>query len=69
MPVFEQMKLPLEKLQLSKSPLVGFAGDKVYLFGAIILLMTTGSAPKHVIVMMNFLVVEQDSHNRPGYIE
>jgi hypothetical protein len=54
MPVFEQTKLPREKLQLSKSPLVGFAGDKVYLFSAIILLVTTGSAPKHVIIVVSF---------------
>lgn len=61
MPAFEQMNLPKEKLQLVNSHLVGFAGGKVYLIGAITLPVTAG----HLIVMVNFVVVDRPQLTTP----
>ncbi|XP_059654529.1 uncharacterized protein LOC132301280 [Cornus florida] len=55
---FSKMKIGKEKLRPTRSPLVGFTGDKVYPLGAVIFLVTAGTSPKQVTVMVNFLVVD-----------
>ncbi|XP_059669890.1 uncharacterized protein LOC132315551 [Cornus florida] len=55
---FSKMKIGKEKLRPTRSPLVGFTGDKVYPLGAVILPVTAGTSPKQVTVMVDFLVVD-----------
>ncbi|XP_059663536.1 uncharacterized protein LOC132309226 [Cornus florida] len=55
---FSKMKIGKEKLRPTRSPLVGFTGDKVYPLGAVILPVTAGTSLKQVTVMVNFLVVD-----------
>ncbi|XP_059629713.1 uncharacterized protein LOC132272621 [Cornus florida] len=54
---FSKVKIGKEKLRPTRSPLVGFTGDKVYPLGAVILPITAGTSLKQVTVMVDFLVV------------
>ena len=70
-PVFQQMGIDRDRIKPFCSPLVGFGGEQVYPIGIISLPLTTGTAPKVSIVMMDFLVVDRPSAynaiiGRPG---
>ncbi|XP_059658516.1 uncharacterized protein LOC132304821 [Cornus florida] len=52
------MNIGKEKLRPTRSPLVGFTGDKFYPLGAVILPITAGTSPKQVMVMVDFLAVD-----------
>jgi hypothetical protein len=59
--VFTQMGIDRESIKLFGSLLVGFAREQVQPIGLISLPIITGTTPKQVIVMVDFLVVDQPS--------
>lgn len=56
--LFLRMKLPKEKLVPIQCPLYGFNGDVVMPIGVITLLVTLGTPPKHLNLLLEFLVVK-----------
>lgn len=54
---FERIKLPNEKLMIVQCPFRGFNGEPVMPEGFITLLITLGVKPKHLNLMIDFLVV------------
>ena len=56
--VYDKLNLGRERLQLIRSPLIGFSREKVYPLGSITLPVTTGAAPQSSTVMVNFLVID-----------
>jgi hypothetical protein len=58
---FSQMKISQDKMRPIRTPLVGFAGEKVQPIGVITLLITAGAAPKQASVMADFLVIDRPS--------
>jgi hypothetical protein len=58
---FSQMKISRDKMRPIRTPLVGFAGEKVQPIGVITLLITAGSTPKQASVMADFLVIDRPS--------
>ncbi|XP_058070962.1 uncharacterized protein LOC131220001 [Magnolia sinica] len=61
---FERMEILRSRLRPVKTPLHGFAGERVISEGAISLLMTTGEGRHQVTLLVDFLVVNMSSvHN------
>ncbi|MGV7343304.1 retropepsin-like aspartic protease, partial [Mycobacterium kansasii] len=54
---FEKMGIPRSKLRPVKTPLHGFAGDRVISEGAISLPVTAGEGQHQVTLLVDFLVV------------
>ncbi|XP_059645862.1 uncharacterized protein LOC132288728 [Cornus florida] len=55
---FDKMCIGKERLRPTKSPLVGFSGEKVFPLDVVTLPLTAGTSPKQVTVMVDFLVVD-----------
>ena len=58
---FQQLKVDPERLQLFKSPLVNFNGDRVYPKDIVTLTITVGSYPQQLTRQLNFIVVDWPS--------
>ena len=58
---FQQLKVDSKRLRPFESPLVSFSGDKVYPWGIVTLIVTTGSYPFQVTNKHNLLVVDSPS--------
>ena len=58
---FQQLKVDLKRLRPFESPLVSFSEDKVYPWGIVTLIVTTGSYPFQVTNKHNLLVVDSPS--------
>ncbi|GAV81846.1 LOW QUALITY PROTEIN: hypothetical protein CFOL_v3_25299, partial [Cephalotus follicularis] len=67
---FDQLRIPVDQLKPVKTPLVGFAGERIHPLGSINLSVVTGTAPRQTQVEMTFLVVDTQPYNaiigRPG---
>lgn len=55
------MKLLADRLMPMQSPLFGFNGEAVVLEGITTLPMTLGTNPRHLILMIDFMVVKVPS--------
>ncbi|XP_059461825.1 uncharacterized protein LOC132190804 [Corylus avellana] len=60
-PVFKQMGIDCERIELFSSPLVGFTGEQVQPIGLISLPVMAGTASKQKTVMVDFLVIDRPS--------
>ena len=59
--VYDKLNLGRQKIQPIRSPLIGFAGEKVYPLGSITLPITVGATPRSSTVMVNFLIIDYPS--------
>ena len=60
-PVFQQMGIDRTRLIPTNTPLVGFGGIRVFLLGAVTLLVTAGNYPQQITKDVTFLVVDCSS--------
>jgi hypothetical protein len=60
-PAFQQMGIDRDRIKPFGSRLVGHGEEQVQPIGIILLLVTTGTAPKLSTIMVNFLVVDRPS--------